>query len=156
MTRVADFMLAGTVAALVLPTLFVLTQVPPAQVLRGELIVHWLAPVPYLVAVFAIRQAFAAYARGGVLGEVMVRACRNAGGALAIGAGISAFGVPLLVRWFATPAHPMSRTVMVFDVAYVAIGVVGLALVLLGGLIRRVIDVQERVHALGHELEEFV
>lgn len=156
LTRIADFMLAGTFAALLLPTLFLLTKSPAAEVLRGELVVHWLVPLPYLFAVFAIRQAFAAYASGGVLGQVMVKACRHAGGALAVGAGISAFGMPLLLRWFATSAHPMSRTVMVFDVAYVAIGVVGLALVLLGGLIRRAIDVQDRVHALEHELEEFV
>lgn len=156
LARIADFMLAGTVAALVLPTLFVLTRQSAADVLRGELVVHWLVPLPYLFAVFAIRQAFAAYARGGVLGPLMVRACRHAGGALAVGAGISAFGMPLLVRWFATGAHPMSRTLMVFDVAYVAIGVVGLALVLLGGLIKRAIDTQERAAALEHELTEFV
>ena len=82
LTRIADFMLAGTVAALVLPTLFVLTRQSAADVLRGELVAHWLVPLPYLFAVFAIRQAFAAYARGGVLGPLMVRACRHAGGAL--------------------------------------------------------------------------
>ncbi len=156
LTRIADFMLAGTVAALLLPTLFMLTEHPAAELLRGELVVHWLVPLPYLFAVFSIRQAFAAYARGGVLGQVMVRACRLAGWALAVGAAISAFGLPLLVRWFATTAHPMSRTVMVFDVAYVAIGVVGLALVLLGGLIRRAIETEERVHALEDELTEFL
>ncbi|MFC0679367.1 DUF2975 domain-containing protein [Lysobacter korlensis] len=156
LTRIADFMLTGTVAALVLPTLFVLTKVPASQVFVGDLAVQWLVPLPYLFAVVAIRQAFAAYARGGVLGPLMVRACRRAGTALALGAGVSAFGVPLLVNWLARPAHPMWGTVMVFDVAYVAIGVVGLALVLLGGLIRRAIDVQERMHKLEHVLTEFV
>lgn len=156
LTRIADLMLAGTLAALVLPALVALRQAPAADVLRGELVVHWLVPLPYLFAVFAIRQAFAAYGRGGVLGPVMVRACQHAGAALAVGAAISAFGLPLLVRWLGTTRHAMSGTVMVFDVAYVAIGVVGLALVLLGGLIRRAIEVQARVDALEHELTEFV
>lgn len=156
LTRIADFMLFGTLAALVLPGLYVLTKVPAAEVFGGEFFVRLLTPVPNLYAVIAIRQAFAAYARGGVLGPVMVRACRHAGGALAVGAGVSAFGLPLLLGWLATTGHPMSGTVMVFDVAYVAVGVVGLALVLLGGLIRRAIGVEERMHALERELTEFV
>lgn len=155
LTRIADFMLAGTLAALLLPPLLVLTRYPASEVLHGELFVHWLVPLPYLYAVFAIRQAFAAYAAGGVLGQVMVRACRRAGAALAAGAGISAFGLPLLMRWWA-PSDGLARSYMVFDVAYMAIGVVGLALVLLAGLLRRAIDTQARMDVLERELEAFV
>ena len=156
LTRIADVMLVGTVAVLVLPALVALMRAPAAAVLGVQVLPHWLATLPYLFAVFAIRQGFAGYARGGVLGHVMARACRQAGSALVIGAGVSVFGMPLLVRWLAAPGNHLRGTLMVFDPAYVAIGVVGLALVLLGGLLERAVEAQERMQALERELTEFV
>ncbi|MFP7721883.1 hypothetical protein [Lysobacter sp. A3-1-A15] len=156
LARIADGMLVGTVAVLVLPAMLAMTRAPAAAAVGLGALPYGLAAVPYLFAVLAIRQAFAAYARGGVLGRVMARACRRAGAALAIGAGFSAFGTPLMLRWLASPPHPMSRTLMVFDPAYVAVGVVGLALWLLGGLLDRAVAEQERMKALEIELTEFV
>lgn len=156
LTRVADLMLIGTMAALTLPPLAIALLGPTVDVVRGELITHWLVPIPYLYAVLAIRRAFAAYASGRGLPDALARACRHAGAGLAIGAAASAFGVPLLLRWLADPSHPMSRTWMVFDVAYMAIGVAGLAFILLGGLIERAAQAQARADALERELTEFV
>lgn len=156
LAHVADFMLLGTVAALTLPVLLALPRVPAADLIGGGLLEHWIVPLPHLYAVFAVRQAFAAYARGGVLGRVMTGACRRAGWALAVGAAVSAFGAPLLGRWLDSPRYPGSGTVMMFDTAYMATGVVGLALVLLAGLIERAVEAEARVQALEGELKEFV
>lgn len=156
LAHIADLMLAGTLAVLVVPPVVVLTRQPAADVLRGEGIAYSLATLPYLFALFAIRQGFAAYARGGLLEHAMAQACRRAGVSLAIGAAFSAFGMPVMLRWLASPRHPMSRTLMVFDPAYVAIGVVGLALWLLGGLLDRAIAERQRADLLARELTEFV
>jgi len=154
LSAVAGLMVLGLAAVVVLPTLAVIhrTDLTLDDVLGRGLWMQWLPTIPYLFAILAIRRGFAVFARGGAIGAAMGTACRRAGWALAIGAGFSAFGVPVLARAVDT----QSRTLMNFDPAYVAIGVVGLALVLLGGLLDRASAAQARVRSLEHELEEFV
>lgn len=154
LSYVAGLLFLGLAALIVLPTLAVLGRngLRLDQVLGPGLWMQWLPTIPYLFALLAIRRGFAVFARGGPIGTAMGPACRRAGWALAVGAGVSAFGVPLLAR--AVDAHV--RTLMNFDPAYVAIGVVGLALVLLGGLLDRASSAEARVRSLEHELQEFV
>lgn len=154
LSAVAGVMFLGLAALLVVPTLVVLrrSDLTLDYVLGPGLWTQWLPTIPYLLAILAIRRGFAVFARGGAVGVAMGAACRRAGWALATGAGFSAFGVPLLAR----AMDAGSRTLMNFDPAYVAIGVVGLALVLLGGLLDRASAAEARARSLEHELQEFV
>ena len=92
----------------------------------------WL-PVPfYLYALWAIRAVFRAFAAGGTFGPAIASGCRRAGWALALGGALSALGVPNLMWLVYGRGGPLQ-----FDVAYLAVGVVGLALILLGRLLAR-------------------
>jgi hypothetical protein len=119
-----------------------------------------LPSIPYLYAIWAISRAFAGFAKGGVFGESMASGCFRAGLALAIGATLSAVGVPNLLRTLAEagliePSSPRFSAVLIFDTAYLAVGVVGLALLLLGRLLSRAAELQSETAALRSELSEF-
>jgi hypothetical protein len=122
---------------------------------------NWLPAVFYLYALWAIGRAFGAFGRGGTIGAAMARGCRRAGVALALGGTASAVGVPnilgaLLRSGIIEGSRFGGGTVLVFDIAYLAVGVVGLALFLLGGLLDRAGRVAEEAQALRSELGEFV
>jgi hypothetical protein len=122
---------------------------------------NWLPAVFYLYALWAIGRAFGAFGKGGTIGAAMARGCRRAGIALALGGTASAVGVPnilgaLLRSGIIEASRFGGGTVLVFDVAYLAVGVVGLALFLLGGLLDRAGRVAEEAQALRSELGEFV
>ena len=121
----------------------------------------WLPSFFYLYSLWAIGRAFGAYGRGGSINDAMARGCRRAGLALALGAGASAIGVPLLLGFFLrngiiVASRYGAGTVLIFDTAYLAVGVVGLALFLLGGLLDSVGRVEAEARALRAELGEFV
>ena len=121
---------------------------PPAAM--GSAALLWL-PVPfYLYALWAIRGVFRDFARGGTLGPAIASGCVHAGGALAIGATLSAVGVPNLARLIRG-----GGSFLMFDVAYLAVGVVGLALILLGRLLARAAEAQSEAAALREELGGF-
>jgi hypothetical protein len=110
----------------------------------------WL-PVPfYLYALWAIRGAFRSFALGGTFGPAIASGCVRAGWALAIGATLSAVGVPNLLRLAGGRGG-----LLMFDVAYLAVGVVGLALILLGRLLARAAEVQREAADLREELGGF-
>ncbi|HEX8192626.1 MAG TPA: hypothetical protein VF552_06965 [Allosphingosinicella sp.] len=121
---------------------------------------NWLPSVFYLYALWAIGRAFGAFGRGGTIGAAMARGCRRAGIALALGGTASAVGVPnilgaLLRSGIIEGSRFGSGTILVFDIAYLAVGVVGLALFLLGGLLDRAGRVAAEAQALRTELGEF-
>lgn len=121
---------------------------PPAAL--GNAALLWV-PVPfYLYALWAIRGVFSSFARGGTLGPAIASGCVHAGWALAIGATLSAVGVPNLARlvWG-------RGSLLIFDVAYLAVGVVGLSLILLGRLLARAAEAQREAAALREELGGF-
>jgi len=120
----------------------------------------WLPAIVYLYALWAIRGAFRGFALGGAFGAEMARGCSRAGIALAVGGTLSAVGVPNLLRWL-TAAGLIERIpgqwsgVLVFDIAYLAVGVVGLALALIGRLMRLAGEVQSEAEALREEVGAF-
>jgi hypothetical protein len=95
-----------------------------------------------------------------VFGPAIATGCTRAGIALAIGATFSAVGVPNIMRilyargLIEKPPTPF-KSVLIFDTAYLAVGVVGLALVLLGRLLQRAAEIQSEAAAMRNELDEF-
>jgi len=124
------------------------------------IMLRWSPSIFYLYSLWAIRQGFRDFAVGGVLGPAIATGCSRAGIALAIGATLSALGVPNIARLLIDqgliePLRGMFQGVLVFDTAYLAVGVVGLALMLLGRLLRRASEIQAEAAALRNELDEF-
>jgi hypothetical protein len=125
-----------------------------------RLLVQWSPTFFYLFALWAIHGAFRGFARGGQFGAAVARGCVRAGLALAAGAALSAVGVPNLVRVLGSLGLLVRRPgewagFLHFDVAYLAVGVVGLALVLLGRLLGLAGEVQREAAALRDELGGF-
>ncbi|HMJ92618.1 MAG TPA: hypothetical protein VK472_00815 [Allosphingosinicella sp.] len=126
----------------------------------GRLLVRWSPALFYLYALWAIRGGFRDFALGGVFGDAIASGCSRAGWALAIGGTLSAIGVPNLIR-ILDDAGLLRREpgewagLLVFDVAYLAVGVVGLALILLGRLLRLAGETQREAADLRDELGSF-
>lgn len=163
LSRLTLFLFCATGLVILLPTVIGL-----ATVVRGEFVgrhilfvfVLWFPAFFYLYALWAISRSFGAFARGGLFGSAMATACRRAGVALALGAAASAVGVPNAMRLLAQHGLLPGQgqrfgSVMIFDTAYLAVGVVGIALFLLGGLLDRAAEVQQEAQALRAELGEF-
>jgi hypothetical protein len=162
LSRVTMALFAATTLVIVLPFLLGLGR---TEWSTGNYLAYaaanWLPAAFYLYALWAIGRAFGAFGKGGTIGAAMARGCRRAGVALALGGTASAIGVPnilgaLLRSGIIEASRFGSETVLVFDVAYLAVGVVGLALFLLGGLLDRAGRVAEEAQALRSELGEFV
>jgi hypothetical protein len=122
--------------------------------------VQWTPALFYLFALWAIARSFAAFGRGGSFGPSVARGCTRAGVALALGAAASAVAVPNLLRFFVARGvieRPSSGWggVLVFDTAYVAVGVVGIAFILLGRLLERASEIEREAGELRAELGEF-
>ena len=154
LSRLTLFLLIGTALVILLPYLLHFTRpAGPGGDARhpftaGALL--WLPSIFYLYSLWAIRSGFRAFAAGGVFGPAIADGCTRAGLALAIGATLSAVGVPNLFRLISG-----SGAVLHFDPAYLAVGVVGLALLLLGRLLRRAAALQRETAELRSELSEF-
>jgi hypothetical protein len=160
LSRLTLFLFCATALIILLPT-----AIGFATVVRGEAVarhivfvfVIWFPAFFYLYALWAIARAFGAFARGGLFGAAMAGGCRRAGIALAIGATASALGVPNAMRLLAQRGLVAGQhgSVMIFDTAYLAVGVVGIALFLFGGLLERAAEVQQEAQDLRAELGEF-
>lgn len=162
LSRLTMTLLAATAALVILPVALGLRYGErSAEAHLAFSAAIWLPSIFYLYALFAIGRAFGSFGRGGTIGAAMARGCRRAGIALALGGTASAIGVPnllglLLRSGIIEESRFGGGTVLVFDVAYLAVGVVGLALFLLGGLLDRAARVAEEAQALRTELGEFV
>ena len=164
LSRLTLSLLSGTALIIVVPTIYGLFYIEeygfrPAPVLLRAAVI-WSPSIFYLYALWAVRSAFRDFATGGVFGPAIARGCTSAGVALAIGATLSAVGVPNLKRILHNqnlidrPAADFTG-MLIFDTAYLAVGVVGLALVLLGSLLRRAFEIQSEAAAMRSELDDF-
>ena len=152
--------LFGATALIIAYGLALAAAASPQSGALPRLLVQWSPTFFYLFALWAIRGAFRAFSLGGQFGAAMARGCTRAGLALAFGATLSAVGVPNLVRVLGSLNLIALRPgewagILHFDVAYLAVGVVGLALVLLGRLLGLAGDVQREAAALRDELGGF-
>lgn len=163
LSRLTLFLFCATALVILVPiTAGFGTVIAREEVARHILFraVMWVPTLFYLYALWAIGRSFGAFARGGLFGSAMARGCRRAGVALAAGASASALGVPNAIRLLAQQGlvpEPLRRfgSILIFDTAYLAVGVVGIALFLLGQLLERAAEVQIEAQALRAELGEF-
>lgn len=163
LSRLTLFLFCATTLLMLLPTVIGLAADGPGKAVGRNLLfmsVIWFPGLFYLYALWAIGRSFGAFAGGGGFGSAMARGCRRAGVALALGATSSAVGVPnamrlLMQQGFFPEQGRRFAAVLIFDTAYLAVGVVGIALYLLGQLLERAAEVQQEAHALRTELGEF-
>ncbi|MEO6226183.1 MAG: hypothetical protein ABIO80_10105 [Sphingomicrobium sp.] len=156
-------LLVLTALAILVPTIMALTILIGRGGHWVELIawslLTWSPTVFYLYALWAIRGAFSNFAEGGVFGSAIASGCTRAGAALALGGTMSAVGVPNLNWLLKLPDVPGGReramgSVLHFDTAYLAVGVIGIGLVLLGRLLAHAAELQAEASRLKVELEE--
>lgn len=154
LSRLTLFLLVATALIIVLPTTLYFARafmgMRPFIPGSGYTLLYWIPSIIYLYALWAIRSAFRDFALGGVFGPAIADGCTRAGLALAMGASVSAVGLPNLLRLLRGDG-----SILHFDVAYLAVGIVGLALVLLGRLLRRAAGLQRETAELRSELSEF-
>ena len=163
LARLTLFLFVATFSILVLTAIGIGTgggRGGQAGSVAWRLGIYWSPTLFYLYALWSIRRAFGAFGKGGVFGPAMAAGCTHAGWALAVGAGFSAVGVPNLMRALHAAGlieGGLGRfgAVLQFDTAYLAVGVVGLALVLLGRLLGRAAELQSEAARLRAELGEF-
>lgn len=127
--------------------------------LAGWSLLFWSPAIFYLYALWTIRSAFASFAKGGVFGPSIATGCVRGGAGLAIGGTMSAVGVPNLQRIVGLAGIPGRSfghlgSVLDFDTAYLAVGVIGIALILLGRLLARATELQAEASRLRGELDE--
>ena len=127
--------------------------------LLAWLVLTWSPTVFYLYALWTIRSAFVSFSAGGVFGPAIASGCTRAGAGLALGGTMSAVGVPNLYWLLGIPGRPGGPTqrigsVLHFDTAYLAVGVIGIALILLGRLLARATELQTETARLRGELDE--
>ena len=164
LSRLTLLLFSGTAFIILVPTIYGLFHLEEAGYALGPVLLRaaviWSPTAFYLYALWAVRSAFRDFAGGGIFGPAIASGCTKAGFALAAGATLSAVGVSNLLRILhaggLVDAPPtMFKGVLVFDTAYLAVGVVGLALVLLGRLLARAAELQSEAAAMRDELAEF-
>lgn len=110
----------------------------------GAVLIIYLPMAFYLFAIVEVRSALARIAAGEAFAEVLPRMLTRGGVALFIGALLTMFGVPLLTWALLGDAY-----VRQFDPSVIALGVVGLVLVILGRLVAASITMRQ-------ELDQFI
>jgi hypothetical protein len=163
LSRLTLFLFGVTALIILLPTAIGLATVAQGQPVAPRILfvfVLWFPAFFYLYALWAVARSFGSFARGDLFGATMAAGCRHAGVALAVGATASALGVPNAMRLLAQHGLILGSgrkfgSIMTFDTAYLAVGVVGIALFLLGGLLERAAEIQQEAQALRAELGEF-
>jgi len=113
----------------------------------GQILIGIAPALLYLSALWAVRRIFNDLARAGrPVRPALARGLRRVGRRLAWGAGMDVIGSPMLIRWSDGEG---GGAVAYYIPAAVALGVVGLALVLVSRLLQRATDMQ-------NELDGFV
>jgi hypothetical protein len=145
------FVLAVVGAMLTLPLLVELIQQADEQSPRAllDLTLEYLLRISpgvfYLLALWAVRRTFGELSHGRLFQPALARGLRDVGSNLAWGAGMDVLGAPVLLRW----VEGVPGSVLHFNTAAIALGVVGLALALLARLLKRAADMQA-------ELDQFI
>jgi len=130
---------------------------PELQVMYA---VYWLPSLFYLWALVAIRRTFLDIGAGALFGPAVARGLRRVGWALLIGGTVNLIVIRViqnsyLPRGFSTGETHLFRGLN-FDPAYVMLILIGLALLLLGRLLKAAADHSARAERLEAELDEFV
>jgi hypothetical protein len=164
LSRLTLFLLVATALIIIVPTIYGFTQVERYGMRFWPVLIRalvlWSPAVFYLYSLWAIRSGFRSFALGGVFGPAIATGCTRAGIALAIGATLSAVGLPNLMRVLQDMGileglGSSFAGVLIFDTAYLAVGVVGLALILLGRLLARAAEIQADAARMQDELGGF-
>ncbi len=161
LARITLFLGAGSVLALLWPIVRAVEETRAnGELIAFTLIVESLPSLAYIYALWTIQAGFRNVAAGGGLSPVIARSCTRSGAALAIGGALSAVGVPNLLNAARAAGVEVGevftgRSILHFDVAYLAVGLVGIALMLLGDLLNRAHDLHRRATSLEAELNEF-
>jgi heme exporter protein D len=131
------------------PVLLVLTRlrqdVEPLAIAHelGQALIQITPALLYLWALLAVRRLFSELARQErPFQPALVEGLRRIGWSLAWGAGMDVVGAPMLLRW--TDGEP-GGSVAHYLPSAVALGVVGLALVLLSRLLQRAAALQDEL-----------
>lgn len=163
-TSLIAILLAGIICASVAAALRAAGS-PAAPLDRSELLVaqalFWLPSFFYLWALLAIRAIFGNLARGATFEPAVAKGLQHVGLAMIGGAATSAVVVPNLTRIVIQTGLVRGETrpfqgILHFDLAYLVLGVVGLALILLARLLGRAAELQAEAQALRSELDEFL
>ena len=164
LSRLTLFLLVATALLIIVPTLYGFTQLERFGMRFWPVLIRalvlWSPTVFYLYSLWAIRGGFQSFAAGGVFGPAIAAGCTRAGVALAIGATLSAVGLPNMMNVLRNAGlleglGPSFSGVLIFDTAYLAVGVVGLALILLGRLLARAAEIQADAARMQDELGGF-
>ncbi len=164
LSRIMLVLVACTALLILLPTFISLAARGASgdarQALLRWCVVIGFPSVFYLYALWAFRAIFRGFAVNGVFGSSLSRGCSRAGVALALGATVSAVVAPNLLRLLGSDVGDgylgAGPTLLRFDLAYLAVGAVGLALVLLGRLLARAAEAQQENARLRDELDGFL
>lgn len=108
------------------------------------LLIHEIPTVFYLTAIWMVRRALAALAKGALFDAVVSKLLARVGWALAGGGLSTVFVTPNLMRFFANRG-----SFATFDVGAITLGVVGFALILVARLL-------ERASEMRAELDEIL
>jgi hypothetical protein len=165
-SRILAAVTAAAAAVLVLLIVFSITAallmphggVSPAL---GARLAYW-TPAPfYLWALWAIRRVFREVGAGMAFDSAVARGLTHLGWAIIAGSVASTLALPLLLRLSGEPGLPQSdggrfQGIAQFDLAYVALGFVGAAILLLSRLLRLAMAYRAENAALKAELSEFL
>jgi hypothetical protein len=123
----------------------------------SRMLAVWSPGAAYLYAIWALHCGLRDFGKEAGLACSLARACRRAGSSLAIGAVLSAVASPLatglLAGRFSVQANLGSFVRP--DLAYFALAIVGVSLVLIGHLLAVADTYRVRAAALEEELQEF-
>jgi hypothetical protein len=159
LARVTIVLLVLTALVIIIPPVRSAAVFAADDRLLWRLIAFNMPAVFYLYALWAIRRGFLAFSDGGRLGAALAAGCRISGASLVVGALASSVAVPnalaLIDRIYPPPEGRPWSSVLMADVAYLAIGVIGLALILLSRLLDQAARTQADAERLAAELDEF-
>ena len=130
---------------------------PERQIIYG---VYWLPSLFYLWALVAIRRTFLDIGAGALFAPTVARGLRQVGWGLLVGGTFNLIVIRViqnayLPRGFSTGETHVFRGLN-FDPAYVMLILIGLALLLLGRLIKAAAEQSARAERLEAELDDFL